>query len=91
MAIAVLFSPVSMNATQYDECIKQLEQAGAGRPSGRLHHVCYGDTDNLHVFDVFDSMESFEKFGQTLMPILQAIGIDAGPPVIQEIHNTIKG
>ena len=91
MAIAVLFSPVSMNTALYDEVISQLEQAGAGTPTGRLYHVCYGDKNNLRVFDVFDSIESFEKFGQTLMPILQTVGIDPGTPDIQVIHNTIEG
>jgi hypothetical protein len=36
-------------------------------------------------------METFETFGQTLMPILQEIGIDPGQPEIRPVHNTIVG
>ena len=91
MAFAVSFSPVSMNTSKYDECIKQLEAAGAGAPAGRLYHACYGSPDNLQVFDVWDSMASFDAFGQTLMPVLQGLGIDPGTPAVQEIHNIITG
>ena len=91
MAIAISFTPVSMNATQYDECIRRLQMAEAGSPAGRSFHACYGSEDQLYVFDVWDSKESFEKFGQTLMPILKDIGIDVGQPDVKEIHNLIKG
>ena len=91
MAIAVVFTPPSMNVAKYDECIRRLEQADAGAPAGRLYHACYGSKDQLRVFDVWDSQESFEQFGQTLMPILQEIGLDPGQPSISEIHKTIQG
>ena len=91
MPFAVSFSPVSMNTAKYDEVIRQLEAAGAGAPAGRLYHACYGAPDNLQVFDVWDSMESFDVFGQTLRPILQQVGVDPGTPSVQEIHNLIKG
>jgi hypothetical protein len=45
----------------------------------------------LRVFDVWDSQESFEKFGQTLMPILQQLGVDPGNPEVFPVHNIIKG
>ena len=34
MALGFIFAPSSMTAGQYDECIKKLEGAGAGRPAG---------------------------------------------------------
>ena len=36
MAYAYQFNPVSMNATQYTECIARLEAAGAGDPPGAV-------------------------------------------------------
>jgi hypothetical protein len=89
MAIAIVFTPTSMNSEQYDECIRRLDAAGAGSPAGRLYHACYFGGEPLRVFDVWDSMESFERFGQTLMPILQELGINPGQPAIGEIHNII--
>lgn len=85
------FAPVGMTAAKYDEVIKNLDEAGAGAPAGRLYHVCFGDKDNVRVSDIWDSMENFDKFGQTLMPILQAAGVDPGQPEIIEVHNIIEG
>jgi len=91
MAIAIVFTPPSMDAAKYDEIIRRLNEAGQGAPAGRLYHACYGSGDRLRVFDVWDSRESFENFGQTLMPILQEMGVDPGQPEFSEIHNTIEG
>jgi hypothetical protein len=75
MALAFYFAPKpSMSAQQYNECIKQLRKAGAGHPRGRLYHACFGSPENLTVFDVWTSQAAFGAFGQTLMPIMQAIG-----------------
>lgn len=91
MAITVKFTPKSMSAAKYDECIRRLEQAGAGAPKGRLYHVCYGNRDDLRVLDVWESSASFDEFGQTLMPILKELSIDPGTPEINEVHNIIPG
>lgn len=91
MAIVVRFTPPAMDATKYDECIRRLEETGAAAPAGRLYHVCFGDKDNLRVSDIWDSMENFDEFGKTLMPILQDIGIDPGQPEIVEVYNIIEG
>ena len=90
MALAFYFSPNSMNAEQYDTCIRRLAAAGAGKPAGRLYHACFGTGDKLAVFDVWDSQESFDRFGQTLMPIMTEIGVDPGQPHVMPIHNVIE-
>ena len=91
MAITMLFTPRSMDARQYDEVIKRLENAGASAPSGRLYHVCFGTGTSLRVVDVWESQEALNTFGQTLMPILQQVGIDPGQPEVTEVHNIIPG
>jgi hypothetical protein len=91
MAYAYHFNPQSMNATQYTECIARLEAAGAGKPPGRRYHVAYGLPDHIQVLDVWESAEDFERFGQTLVPILSELGVDPGAPEIEEIVNTIQG
>jgi hypothetical protein len=47
--------------------------------------------DAVHVFDVWDSEDQFNAFGETLMPILQEEGIDPGEPDISPVHNVIVG
>jgi hypothetical protein len=38
------------------------------------------------VYDIWESPEEFQAFGQELMPILPDIGIDAGEPSVMAIH-----
>jgi hypothetical protein len=91
MAIGIYFAPVSMTTDLYDQCVRMLEERGAGKPPGRLYHACFGDKSKLAVFDVWDSQESFDRFGQTLMPILKELGIDSAAPQVMPIHNVIQG
>ena len=90
MALAFYFSPTPvMTGQQYDECVKRLQKAGAGHPPGRVYHACFGTNDSVAVFDVWTSQAAFEKFGLTLMPILNQLGVDPGQPRVMEIHNVI--
>lgn len=91
MALGIYFAPASMSAEQYDQVIDRLETAGQGAPAGRLYHVAFESRDGLHVFDVWASQESFDAFGQTLMPILGEVGIDPGTPQVSNVHNVIAG
>ena len=91
MAIVLRFAPQGMTTAKYDEVITKLEQAGAGSPPGRLYHVSFGDPDNLRVSDIWDSRESFEKFAQTLGPILEEMGITGGEPEELTVHNIVEG
>ena len=91
MAYVVRFGNTSMSEAQYDECIKRLEDAGAFPAPGLDYHVCFKVDGELHISDVWNSMEEFEQFGQKLMPILADMGVNPGQPAFLEIHNRIKG
>ena len=91
MSFVLTFTPTGFTAAKYEEVIKQLEAAGAGAPKGRSYHVSYGDPENLHVTDVWESMEDFQAFGETLLPIMQSLGLDPGQPNPVEVHNIIIG
>lgn len=91
MAIGIYFAESKFTAGQYDEAIKQLEAAGAGAPAGRTYHVALETDGQINVFDVWDSQASFDAFGATLMPILDALGVDPGTPMVAQVHNTIEG
>jgi hypothetical protein len=91
MAFVVKFKPVGFSAAKYQETIKQLIAAGAGTPKGRTYHVCYGDPEGVDITDVWDSMEDFQAFGITLIPIMNSLGVDPGHPDVQQIHGTIIG
>ena len=89
MAMLLEFTPNSFTAEKYDTTTRQLQEAGQGAPAGRLSHVAYGDPNALRIADVWESQEAFEAFGRTLLPILQAVGIDPGQPKGTPVHNVI--
>ena len=91
MALGFYFTPSSFTPEAYAETIRRLEEAGAGAPAGRLYHVALEEEGQIHVFDVWDSQESFEAFGETLLPIMAAVGSDPGQPMVSPVRNIIKG
>jgi hypothetical protein len=91
MALGFYFNPGSFTPALYDEAVSRLEAAGAGAPAGRLYHVALETHGEIQVFDVWDSQEAFEAFGETLLPIMGALGADPGQPQVSTVHNIIKG
>jgi hypothetical protein len=91
MALGFYFAPRTFTPEQYDETIRRLDAAGAGSPPGRSYHCAFLSNAGVHVFDVWDSRESFEKFGETLIPIMGELGADPGEPQVAEVHNIIVG
>jgi hypothetical protein len=91
MTISVYFPEANLTSKQYEEIINRLETAGQGMPKGRLYHASFGDSNNLQVFDVWESQETFDKFGETLLPIMAEINHQPPTPQIAPVHNIIKG
>jgi hypothetical protein len=38
------------------------------------------------VYDIWESPEAFQAFGEILMPIIAKVGFDPGEPAIMPIH-----
>ena len=91
MALGLYFTPSSFTPAVYDDALRRLEAAGAGAPAGRLHHVALESDGLIQVFDVWESQESFEAFGATLLPIMAELGADPGQPMISPVYNMIDG
>ena len=91
MALGFYFTPSGFTPAVYDEALNRLEAAGAGSPPGRQYHVALESDGLIQVFDVWDSQESFEAFGATLLPIMSALGTDPGEPMVAPVRNIIKG
>ena len=91
MALGFYFTPTGFTPAIYDETVKKLEAAGQGSPPGRLYHVALESGGLIQVFDVWESQESFEAFGATLVPIMTGAGVDPGEPMVAPVHNVIKG
>ena len=92
MPFMIRFDQGTVTVEQYHAINQGLEDAGQGSPVGREYHVGYIEDDGrLSVVDIWDSMENFEAFGETLIPVLEAVGADAGEPIILPVDNIILG
>ncbi len=90
MAIIATFDSPTVTKEQYDAVIRDLEAQGLGAPEGRMYHVAGAGPNGWHVTDVWESEETFERFGQRLVPLLQKHGMDI-QPVVFPAHNVIPG
>ena len=92
MSFMIRFDQGTVTVEQYHAIDQGLADAGQGNPVGREYHAAYIEDDGrLSVVDIWDSMENFERFGETLMPVLEAVGADAGDPIILPVDNIIVG
>jgi hypothetical protein len=93
MALGIYFQPQGFTPDIYEETIKQLGQAGAdfGSVPGRVFHCAMEVNGSIQVFDVWESMEQFQKFGDTLLPIMSKLGADPGEPQILAVRNMRNG
>jgi hypothetical protein len=91
MALGLYFTPAGFTPEIYDDTLRRLEAAGAGSPAGRLYHVALESEGVIQVFDIWESQESFEAFGATLLPIMADLGVDPGAPSVAPVHNVIEG
>ncbi len=90
MAIVAHFEIPGMTVEQYEQTLKELENAGLGAPDGRIYHVASPIEGGWTVTDVWESEEKFGAFGEVLMPIMSSAGITPTPPKITPVHNVIK-
>jgi hypothetical protein len=87
MPIVAVFQSPSFTREQYDESVRRLTgknrvESPADWPAqGLLAHIAGEGESGFRVVDVWESEEGFNRFGETLMPILQELGIDARPEV----------
>lgn len=91
MAICVHFVPVSMNVAQYNEAVKLIAAAGQGAPAGRQYHVCFGNGNNLQIFDIWDSQDQWDTFSQTVMAVSQQTGLEVKQVTVEQVQNIITG
>ena len=90
MAILMIGDRSDDTLALYDQVIKDLEAAGQGTPPGRLSHVAARKGNGYLVVDVWESEAAFDRFAQTLGPLLEKAGHIASPQGYP-VHNTIKG
>ena len=87
MAILIRFTPSGLTSEQYKSVGEKLQESGNWPPDGLLAHVCFGTSGNLRVSEVWESREQMERFGESLMPVLQEQNVDlSGEPEVIEVE-----
>jgi quinol monooxygenase YgiN len=86
MPVAVHITPRNMSRDDYERVIAELDASGAGEPEGRLFHAAYG-TDEVHMFEVWDSPDQFDAHSNQLFAVIQGAGVDAGTVNVHPLHS----
>jgi hypothetical protein len=95
MPIVAIFQSPTLTQAKYEESVRRL----TGRPrmekpadwpvEGLLVHVAGQGPTGFRVVDVWQSEETFQRFGERLMPILKAVGVE-GQPEIYPTHTLVS-
>ena len=86
--VIVQFNVPGVTSRIYDQIWDELRKAGHSHPAGLHHHVGAQQGDGWMVVDVWESKEAFDKFSETLMPILAKAGVnmELAKPVITPLY-----
>lgn len=96
MPVVAVFQSPSLTREKYEQSVlkvtggKSRVETPADWPvKGLLVHVAGQGEQGFRVVDVWESEEAFRRFGEKLMPILQAVGVE-GRPEIYPAHTFVS-
>ncbi|MEV7175380.1 hypothetical protein [Kitasatospora sp. NPDC093679] len=89
MAVLVHGRMPGVTAEQYDALNAALHALPGNPFEGCLSHAAFVRDQALEVYDVWESREAMEKFGEVVMPLLEKAGIPVtgAPQDVVELHN----
>lgn len=97
MPVVAVFQSPSLTQEKYEESVRRLTggknrlESPADWPvEGLLAHIAGQGQNGFRVVDVWESEDAFGSFGETLMPILQDIGVE-GQPEIYPAQTFVSG
>jgi hypothetical protein len=82
MAVVMVMHWPEITVDQYEEARSRVAWE-SDQPEGGLTHVSWFEDDGMHIVDVWESPEDFERFGkERLMPVVKGeLGVDSEPNV----------
>jgi hypothetical protein len=93
VAVVAVFEGLTQE--QYEETVRRItggksrmESPGDWPAEGLLAHIPGQGKNGFRVVDVWESEDAFRRFGETLIPILQEIGVE-GEPEIYPAHTFV--
>ena len=96
MAVVVVFQGPGFTQENYEESVRRLTgrsrlESPADWPvEGLLAHAAGKGNEGFRVVDVWESAEAFQRFGETLVPILRDMGVE-GEPEVYPAHTYVSG
>jgi hypothetical protein len=94
--VVAVFQEPNFTQAQYEESVRRVTggksrvESPADWPvEGLLAHIAGEGENGFRVVDVWESEEAFRRFGETLIPILQELGIE-GQPEIYAAHTYVS-
>jgi hypothetical protein len=87
MPVVIVHQGPSLTQERYEEIVRRLTgkssmESPADWPAeGLLVHAPGQGKDGFRVVDVWESEEAFNRFGESLMPILSEVGVEVQPEV----------
>jgi len=96
MPIVAVFESPSLTRETYEKSVKMLTN-GKGRVEspadwpvpGLLVHAAGQGPKGFRVVDVWESEEAFRRFGEKLVPIMEALGME-GEPEVYPVHTLVS-
>ena len=96
MPVVAVFQGPSFTQENYEESVRRLTNGKSKVESpadwpveGLLAHIAGEGKSGFRVVDVWESEDAFRSFGETLMPILQDMGVE-GQPEIYPAHTYVS-
>jgi hypothetical protein len=94
--VVAIFQGRNFTQERYEESVRsvtggksRVESPADWPVEGLLAHIAGEGENGFRVVDVWESEEAFRRFGETLMPILQELGIE-GQPEIYAAHTYVS-
>ena len=86
------FVQTGVTADEYDQMRETLGVGDAPPAGGVFHAAAVGEDGKIRVFEVWDSREQAEAWGEKVMAVRTAAGFGEGPPSIEylDVHNVIQ-
>lgn len=88
MPIVAIFQHPTVTQAKYEESVRRLTGGKSAMKTpadwpvpGLLMHVTGQGPNGFRVVDVWESEEAFRKFGEKLVPVLKAVGMEGEPEV----------
>jgi hypothetical protein len=96
MPVVAVFQVPGLTEEKYEQSVRgvtggkdRVESPSDWPVEGLLAHIAGQGESGFRVVDVWESEEAFARFGETLMPILQDLGIE-GEPEVYPTHTFVS-